>query len=175
MWICCSIFSRFDFAHKKQTGGSGQYGKVIGVLEPLEPENYTKLEFDDQTVGTNVPKQFVPAVEKVEQNLNAATAKAQLNVCKHELKSHHGLFSFFPSCCRATGRRVKRDPWADTRSQESDSSWRTVPITAWTPTTCPSSGQQRALWSKVRAALRLHHTPRFISSHSWLASAGRGG
>ncbi|KAM9318126.1 elongation factor G, mitochondrial [Pholidichthys leucotaenia] len=54
----------FDFTHKKQTGGSGQYGKVIGVLEPLEPESYTKLEFEDQTVGTNVPKQFVPAVEK---------------------------------------------------------------------------------------------------------------
>lgn len=54
----------FDFTHKKQSGGSGQYGKVIGVLEPLEPENYTKLEFDDQTVGTNVPRQFLPAVEK---------------------------------------------------------------------------------------------------------------
>lgn len=59
------IFCRFDFTHKKQTGGSGQYGKVTGVLEPLEPEHYTKLEFEDQTVGTNVPKQFVPAVEKV--------------------------------------------------------------------------------------------------------------
>ncbi|XP_072320050.1 elongation factor G, mitochondrial [Eucyclogobius newberryi] len=54
----------FDFTHKKQTGGSGQYGKVIGVLEPLESEHFTKLEFEDQTVGTNVPKQFVPAVEK---------------------------------------------------------------------------------------------------------------
>ncbi|TNN80408.1 Elongation factor G, mitochondrial [Liparis tanakae] len=55
---------RFDFTHKKQSGGSGQYGKVIGVLEPLEPEHHTKLEFEDQTVGTNVPKQFVPAVER---------------------------------------------------------------------------------------------------------------
>lgn len=55
---------RFEFTHKKQTGGSGQYGKVIGVLEPLESDHYTKLEFEDQTVGTNVPKQFVPAVEK---------------------------------------------------------------------------------------------------------------
>ncbi|XP_076591702.1 elongation factor G, mitochondrial [Chaetodon auriga] len=54
----------FDFTHKKQTGGSGQYGKVVGVLEPLEPENYTKLEFEDQTIGTNIPKQFVPAVER---------------------------------------------------------------------------------------------------------------
>lgn len=55
---------QFDFTHKKQSGGSGQYGKVIGVLEPLEPEHSTKLEFEDQTVGTNVPKQFIPAVEK---------------------------------------------------------------------------------------------------------------
>ncbi|KAG8445244.1 hypothetical protein GDO86_010140 [Hymenochirus boettgeri] len=54
----------FDFTHKKQSGGAGQYGKVIGFLEPLEPENYTKLEFEDKTVGTNIPKQFVPAVEK---------------------------------------------------------------------------------------------------------------
>lgn len=56
---------RFEFTHKKQSGGAGQYGKVIGVLEPLEPEEFTKLEFEDRSIGTNVPKQFVPAVEKV--------------------------------------------------------------------------------------------------------------
>lgn len=54
----------FDYTHKKQTGGAGQYGKVIGVLEPLEPEHCTKIEFDDQTIGHNVPKQFIPAIEK---------------------------------------------------------------------------------------------------------------
>lgn len=54
----------FDFTHKRQTGGSGQYGKVIGVLEPLDLEHSTKVEFEDRTVGTNIPKQFVPAVEK---------------------------------------------------------------------------------------------------------------
>ncbi|KAG5269790.1 hypothetical protein AALO_G00206170 [Alosa alosa] len=54
----------FEFTHKKQSGGSGQYGKVIGVLEPLEPESYTKLEFEDRTIGTNIPKQFVPSVER---------------------------------------------------------------------------------------------------------------
>ncbi|XP_056329299.1 elongation factor G, mitochondrial [Danio aesculapii] len=54
----------FEYTHKKQSGGSGQYGKVIGVLEPLDSENYTKVEFSDETVGTNIPKQFVPAVEK---------------------------------------------------------------------------------------------------------------
>nr|XP_027789625.1 elongation factor G, mitochondrial isoform X2 [Marmota flaviventris] len=54
----------FEFTHKRQSGGAGQFGKVIGVLEPLDPENYTKLEFSDETFGSNVPKQFVPAVEK---------------------------------------------------------------------------------------------------------------
>ncbi|XP_068173979.1 elongation factor G, mitochondrial [Antennarius striatus] len=55
---------QFNYTHKKQSGGSGQYGKVIGVLVPLELEHSNKLEFEDETLGTNVPKQLVPAVEK---------------------------------------------------------------------------------------------------------------
>ncbi|NXH35157.1 EFGM factor, partial [Myiagra hebetior] len=60
--ICAPV--PFEFTHKKQSGGAGQYGKVIGVLEPLDPQDFTKLEFEDRTIGTNIPKQFVPAVEK---------------------------------------------------------------------------------------------------------------
>lgn len=69
----CLFVLRFEYTHKKQTGGAGQYGKVIGVLEPLDPENYTKLEFEDRTVGTNIPKQFVPAIEKVQRVLHVRT------------------------------------------------------------------------------------------------------
>ena len=59
--------SRFDYLHKKQSGGSGQYGRVIGSLEPIteeEGETLTGLEFEDRTVGMNIPKQFIPAIEK---------------------------------------------------------------------------------------------------------------
>uniref|UniRef100_A0A336MWZ0 Elongation factor G, mitochondrial n=1 Tax=Culicoides sonorensis TaxID=179676 RepID=A0A336MWZ0_CULSO len=54
----------FDYLHKKQSGGQGQFARVIGIMEPLPPEQNTLLEFKDETVGTNIPKQFVPGVEK---------------------------------------------------------------------------------------------------------------
>lgn len=54
----------FDYLHKKQSGGSGQYARVTGILEPLTGNENTNLDFTDETVGTNVPKQFIPGVEK---------------------------------------------------------------------------------------------------------------
>ncbi|KAJ8729643.1 hypothetical protein PYW08_001224 [Mythimna loreyi] len=54
----------FDYLHKKQSGGAGQYARVTGIMEPLPPHQNTMLEFHDETVGTNIPKQFVPGVER---------------------------------------------------------------------------------------------------------------
>jgi elongation factor G len=50
----------FNYTHKKQTGGSGQYGKVIGYMEPFDGE----FEFVDETRGGSIPKEFISAVEK---------------------------------------------------------------------------------------------------------------
>jgi len=51
-----------DYTHKKQTGGTGQYAKVKLVLEPLPPG--TGFEFESKIIGGNVPKEYIPGVEK---------------------------------------------------------------------------------------------------------------
>jgi elongation factor G len=54
----------FDYIHKKQSGGAGQFGRVIGELEPMKGEDLTEVEFLDNTIGMNIPKAFIPAIEK---------------------------------------------------------------------------------------------------------------
>jgi elongation factor G len=53
----------FDYTHKKQTGGSGQYAKVVGMFEPLDSPDKT-YEFVNKIVGGKIPKEFIPAVDK---------------------------------------------------------------------------------------------------------------
>ncbi|MGA8990589.1 MAG: elongation factor G, partial [Rhodoplanes sp.] len=51
-----------DYVHKKQTGGSGQFAGVKIVVEPKEPG--TGYEFENKVIGGNVPKEYIPGVEK---------------------------------------------------------------------------------------------------------------
>eukprot|EP00834_Sanchytrium_tribonematis_P005514 NODE_339_length_9219_cov_0.924232.p2 type:complete len:695 gc:universal NODE_339_length_9219_cov_0.924232:4545-2461(-) len=57
--------AEFNYTHKKQSGGSGQYGKVIGYIEPFTSEVPTeKLSFESKVIGGNIPTNFIPACEK---------------------------------------------------------------------------------------------------------------
>ncbi|MEK9713683.1 MAG: elongation factor G, partial [Thalassolituus sp.] len=51
-----------SYTHKKQSGGSGQYGKIDYRMKPGEPG--TGFVFKTSVVGGNVPKEFFPAIEK---------------------------------------------------------------------------------------------------------------
>ncbi|MGB2186255.1 MAG: elongation factor G, partial [Akkermansiaceae bacterium] len=53
-----------SYTHKKQSGGSGQYGKIDYIIEPLDPEGGVEFEFESTVVGGNVPKEYWPAIEK---------------------------------------------------------------------------------------------------------------
>ena len=53
--------AEFNYTHKKQTGGSGQYGRVAGYVEPMEDGDF---EFVDETHGGSIPREFVGSVEK---------------------------------------------------------------------------------------------------------------
>jgi elongation factor G len=61
-----TITQRGDFAytHKKQTGGSGQFARVCGYMEPLPADAVEQYEFVDDIVGGSIPREFIPAVDK---------------------------------------------------------------------------------------------------------------
>lgn len=54
--------SQAEFTHKKQTGGHGQYARVVIEVEPLERGG--GLQFAERVVGGAVPREYIPAVEK---------------------------------------------------------------------------------------------------------------
>jgi elongation factor G len=54
----------FYYTHKKQTGGSGQFARVCGYVEPLPADAVQQYEFVDDIVGGSIPREFIPACDK---------------------------------------------------------------------------------------------------------------
>ncbi|MGQ0508564.1 MAG: elongation factor G [Myxococcaceae bacterium] len=54
----------FAYTHKKQTGGSGQFARVCGYLEPLPADAVEHYEFVDEISGGSIPREFIPACDK---------------------------------------------------------------------------------------------------------------
>ena len=53
--------AEFNYTHKKQTGGSGQYGRVAGFMEPITDDDFV---FENKVIGGSIPTQFIAACEK---------------------------------------------------------------------------------------------------------------
>jgi len=69
--------SEFNYTHKKQTGGSGQFGRVAGYMEPLEGADF---EFVNEVTGGSIPTPFIPACEKGFRNCLAKGPKMEFPV-----------------------------------------------------------------------------------------------
>lgn len=54
----------FNYTHKKQTGGSGQFARVAGTFEPLDFNSGQIYEFVDDIVGGVIPREYIPACDK---------------------------------------------------------------------------------------------------------------
>ncbi|RAV01510.1 elongation factor G [Mycolicibacter senuensis] len=54
---------KVEYTHKKQTGGSGQFAKVIIDLEPFTGEDGATYEFENKVTGGRVPREYIPAVD----------------------------------------------------------------------------------------------------------------
>jgi elongation factor G len=56
--------AEINYTHKKQTGGSGQYARVLGYIEPLPADAVETYEFVDDVTGGSIPREFISSCDK---------------------------------------------------------------------------------------------------------------
>lgn len=110
-----TIEASFDYKHKKQTGGSGQYAHVVGRLEPLPPGSEKDYEFENKVTGGRVPTEYIPSVDKGFQMSRTQGPLAGFEVVGVKMiledGSSHAVDSSdlaFQICARAAFREVIR-------------------------------------------------------------------
>jgi elongation factor G len=107
--------AEYDYTHKKQTGGAGQYARVKLRIEPLPGGEF---EFVNEVTGGNIPKEFIPAVEKgaaeaLEHGILAGYPMSDVRVVVydgdyHDVDSSEMAFKICSSICiKEAARRAK--------------------------------------------------------------------
>jgi elongation factor G len=99
-----------DYTHKKQSGGSGQFGRVKITVEP--GERGTGIVFVDEVKGGNVPKEYIPAVEKGIREVAASGHKIGFPIIDFKATLYDGAYHDVDSSALAfeiTGRGAMRE------------------------------------------------------------------
>ena len=79
-----------DYTHKKQSGGSGQFARVIIDFEPLAPGS--GFQFENKVVGGSVPKEFIPGVQKGLESMLGSGVAAGFPVIDFKATLHDGAY-----------------------------------------------------------------------------------
>jgi elongation factor G len=106
----------FNYIHKKQTGGSGQYGRVAGYMEPVADEEFV---FDNQVKGGAIPTQFIPACEKGFKECLAKGPKMEYPVTGVKIVINDGAFHAVDSsdkAFQAAARGAFREAYAKAKA-----------------------------------------------------------
>ena len=99
-----------DYTHKKQTGGSGQFARVKMVLEPVEAGEGE--EFVSEIVGGNIPKEYIPGVEKGIKSVTESGILAGFPVIDYRVRLIDGAYHDVDSSVMAfemAGRQAFRE------------------------------------------------------------------
>ncbi|HHN68085.1 MAG TPA: elongation factor G, partial [Thermopetrobacter sp.] len=107
-----------DYTHKKQTGGAGQFARVIMEVSPNEPG--AGYEFESTVVGGNVPKEYIPAVDKGVQSVMGAGVVAGFPVVDVKVNLKDGAYHEVDSSAVAfeiAGRMAMREALAKAGAQ----------------------------------------------------------
>jgi len=107
-----------DYTHKKQTGGAGQFARVIIEIEPNEPGK--GYEFESTVVGGNVPKEYIPAVDKGIQSVMSSGVVAGFPVVDVKATLKDGAYHEVDSSAVAfeiAGRQAMREALAKAGAQ----------------------------------------------------------
>ena len=102
-----------DYTHKKQSGGTGQFGRVKIKFQPLEPGE--GIVFENSVVGGNVPKEYIPGVEKGIRSMAETGLLAGFPVIDFKAELYDGAYHdvdssvmAFEIAARAAFREIKQ-------------------------------------------------------------------
>ncbi|MEK6676364.1 MAG: elongation factor G [Planctomycetota bacterium] len=111
-----TVETEYNYKHKKQTGGSGQYAHVVGRVVPMPINGETDYEFENKVTGGRVPSEYIPSVDKGFQMARVKGPLAGYEVVGVKMVledgSSHAVDSSdlaFQLCARAAFREVIRE------------------------------------------------------------------
>ncbi|NOT01956.1 MAG: elongation factor G [Phycisphaerales bacterium] len=111
-----TIETPYDYRHKKQTGGSGQFAHISGRLVPMPLNSETDYEFENEVTGGRVPTEYIPSVDKGFQMARTKGPLAGFEIVKVKMVledgSSHAVDSSdlaFQLCARAAFRQAFLD------------------------------------------------------------------